>query len=125
VRFLVENAISPLIAERFRQNGHDAVHVCDYRLKAATDDDIFDRAQSEDRIVVSADTDFATLLALRAQSKPSLILFRQAINRRPERQVALLVANLAAIEEALQSGCVVVLEDARVRIRRLPVGGGE
>jgi Domain of unknown function (DUF5615) len=48
VRFLVRNAMSPLIAERLRQDGHDAVHVCDYRLQAGTHDDIFDPAHEEE-----------------------------------------------------------------------------
>ncbi|MBV8120253.1 MAG: hypothetical protein JO081_10010 [Alphaproteobacteria bacterium] len=41
------------------------------------------------------------------------------------RQAELLLANLPAVEEPLQSGCVVVFDDTRLRVRRLPVGGGE
>lgn len=125
MRFLVDNALSPFVAERLRQAGHDAAHVRDYGLAAASDEEIFERAKTDDRMLFSADTDFATLLAQRAESRPSLILFRQARNRRPEQQAAMLLSNLPAIEEPLQSGSVVVLEDARLRIRRLPVGGGE
>jgi predicted nuclease of predicted toxin-antitoxin system len=122
---LVDNALSPILAERLRQAGHEAAHVRDYGLQGAGDEEIFERAKNEDRIIVSADTDFATLVALRAERRPSLILFRQVRNRRPEQQARVLLANLPATEEPLQSGCVAVLEDARIRIRRLPVGGEE
>jgi predicted nuclease of predicted toxin-antitoxin system len=125
VRFLVDNALSPIIAERLRQNGHDAVHIRDYGMSAAADDDIFARATEEDRIIVSADTDFGTLLALSQRRKPSVLLLRRESDRRPEQQAALLLVNLPALEEALQRGCVAVLEGSRIRVRQLPIGNQE
>jgi predicted nuclease of predicted toxin-antitoxin system len=121
LRFLVDNALSPEVAEGLQQGGHDAVHVRAYSLATADDEVIFARAAQEDRIVVSADTDFGTLLAMRRETKPSVILFRGALSRRPALQVELLLANLPAAAEDLAAGAIVVLEPARIRIRSLPI----
>ncbi len=121
MKWLVDNAISPDVAKGLQSAGHDAAHVREYGLAAADDVEILDRAAQEDRVIVSADTDFGTLLALRSGTKPSLVLFRGATPRCPDAQVALLLANFASIEEDLTQGAVVVIEPGRLRIRSLPI----
>lgn len=122
MRFLVDNALSFRVAEQLVSAGHNAVHVRDYDLDAATDNAVLDRAKSEDRVIISADTDFGTLLAQMQTNKPSFILLRWPELRRADDQVRVLLDNLPGFADDLTLGAIVVIEQTRIRVRMLPIG---
>ena len=121
MRFLIDNALSVIIAQGLREVGYDAIHVRNLQLQTAEDKELLDLAAAQDRIIVSADTDFGALLALAQKRFPSFILFRRGTSRNPNRQLELLLTNLSALEESLINGSIVVFEEKRIRLRTLPI----
>ena len=123
MRFLVDNALSPDIAALLTAAGHDAQHVRTLGLQTAEDTVILHTAIDQDRVLISADTDFGTLVTLSSGPLPSVILFRHGVPRRPSDLAALLLTNLPSITDALESGALVVFRSDRIRVRRFRQSG--
>jgi predicted nuclease of predicted toxin-antitoxin system len=122
MRFLLDENLSPKLVELLGGHGHDVVHVRDIELASASDEVVIAAASADDRILISADTDFGTLLARSHASRPSFVLIRRASGRRAIDQAALIIDNLVAVKADLEVGAIVVLGDSTLRIRRLPIG---
>jgi predicted nuclease of predicted toxin-antitoxin system len=123
VKFLIDNNLSPLLAEGLKAAGHDAVHLRDLGMQAAPDLAVLQRALVDERVLVSADTDFGGLLSRSRATGPSVLLIRRLAGRRAAEQSAIILANLDQIAEDLTAGAVVVIGDDWIRIRRLPMPG--
>jgi predicted nuclease of predicted toxin-antitoxin system len=121
MRFLVDNNLSPKLADLIRAAGHDVSHVRDLGLAGALDQVVLDRARNERRVLISADTDFGTLLARSRATSPSFLLVRRVAGRRAPDVAELILANLELVADDLEAGSVVVLGESTVRIRRLPM----
>jgi predicted nuclease of predicted toxin-antitoxin system len=122
LKFLVDNALPPKLAELLVAAGYDAVHVRAYGMQDSKDQAILVRAEEEERIIVSADTDFAAILASQALSQPSFILFRDPNFLRAQDYADALLPALPTLESEVLAGCVAVFRSGRLRIRRLPFG---
>lgn len=103
-----------------RQLGHDVVHARDLGFHSLPDSEVLAAAKSEGRIVVTFDLDFGDLLAAGGESLPSVVLVRTQ-NQRPIVVTPRVLDIAERFARELESGALIVIEDARVRMRRLPL----
>lgn len=123
MRFLLDANLSPKTRDGLRAAGHDAVHVVDVGLLHADDDTILAHAAEHRLVLVTADHDFAALLALRGAAGPSVVHLRGIADRPPAFHLELLATNLRSITEDLEAGAIVSLSPTRLAVRRLPILG--
>lgn len=120
LRFLVDMNLSPRIVTDLRQQEWDILRVSQVLPMDAPDSEILEFARQQNRVIITQDLDFSSLLALGGYKKPSLITFRLSVPD-PETVTRKLLESLPDIEEKLLEGCAVVIDDRRVRVRLLPI----
>jgi len=121
MRFLADMGVAQRIVEWLRADGHDAIHLREEGLQRMPNGEIFKKAASEKRIILTFDLDFGEIVALSANRRVSVILFRLHNTRTPHVMDRLSKV-LKDSAEALEEGAIVVVEESRHRTRRLARG---
>jgi len=98
VKLLLDENISPKIAEVLRREGVDACGVRDRGLLEASDAEVFRRAFAEDRVVVTANVDDFYALAHSYDLHAGVVLVESGDLARDD-QLVLVRAAIAAISE--------------------------
>lgn len=121
MRFLADMGVSMRVVEWLRSTGHDIVHLREQGLHRLPDGEIFAKAQRERRVVLTFDLDFGEIVAATGVKTASVILFRLK-NTRSQHVIGRLETVLARSSADVERGAIVVVEDWRHRVRRLPLG---
>jgi predicted nuclease of predicted toxin-antitoxin system len=121
VRFLVDENLSPRLCQFLSAAEDSAEHVRDAVGAGASDHVVLDHAREHGLVIVTADTDFGTLVARAGTKQPSIILMRELLGLPVDGQGQLLAANIDQIRDVLDGGAVVVLAPAAIRVRPLPI----
>jgi predicted nuclease of predicted toxin-antitoxin system len=104
-----------------REHGHEPVHLRDQGLQRLPNGEIFTKAISENRVILTFDLDFGEIAALARGRKASVVVFRLH-NTRTAHVLERLASVLVDCSSILEQGAVVVVEENRHRVRTLPVG---
>lgn len=118
MRFLADMGVSLRVVEWLRDSGHDAKHLREEHLQTLPNGEIFKKAIREDRVVLTFDLDFGEIVALSKGKRTGVILFRLQ-NTRAEHVIKRLAALFADFPPSFVNR-VVIVEDARYRIRQFP-----
>ena len=121
MRILVDMSVDTRVAAWLRHQGHDAVHLRDEGLHRMPNGEIFEKALSEDRIVLTSDLDFGEIAAVLKDTLGKVLLLRLH-NTRAANVIRRLTSVLPRVEGDLAAGAVVIVEEARHRVRPLPIG---
>lgn len=120
MRLLADMGISIATVHALRAAGHDATHLHEEGLQQLADEDILEKARREQRIVLTCDLDFGDLLAASSAALPSVVLFRLS-NYTPAYLNPRFFQVLAECEATLNEGAIIIVQDMRYRVRRLPI----
>ncbi|MCA0388228.1 MAG: DUF5615 family PIN-like protein [Bacteroidetes bacterium] len=120
MQFLIDNNISPKLADYLTQNGYNSVHVKSLGMRSSTDEEIFNYAYQNNYAIISSDSDFGFILSSWKFNHPSLLLLRH-IPPRTEIQIRAILEVVLKYGNEISDGSILVISPDKLRIRKLPL----
>ena len=120
MKFIADIHISPQTVKSLSEEGYKIKRVTEFLKPNAKDEQILDLALKEKSTIITQDLDFGALLAKRGVNKPSVITLRVNIAK-PAKITEILEKVLPQIKSELNEGSIIIVEEERIRIRRLPI----
>ncbi len=115
MRFIADLNIPPTTVDFLNDIGHDAERVTSFLPPTASDEEILAVAIETQRIVLTADRDFSTLIYLSGLGEPSLVLLRLS-SMTPAHLNRVLARNLPTAELHQVPGFMATIQDNRIRV---------
>ena len=115
MRFLVDECTGPSVAKWLRQQGHDVFSVYE-QARGIDDDEIIERANLENRILITNDKDFGEKIFRDNRPHTGVILLRLE-DERAASKISAIEQLLANHSDQLNNNYIVVTKN-RVRIAK-------
>ena len=120
MRLLIDMNLAPEWVTVLAGYGFVAIHWSSVSDPRAQDIEIMRWARENHCVLITHDLDFGTILAFTQAAGPSVIQIR-AHDVTPQHLTQKLIDVLRSNEDNLAAGCLIVLDDARLRVRILPL----
>lgn len=120
MKFLLNMNIPPVLSHRLIALGHECRHARDIGMTRAMDVAILEEARAQHEVILTHDLDYGDLLAFSSVASPSVIIFRLQ-NTHPNNLIERFSSAWSEMALPLKEGAIVVMEDAALRVRRLPI----
>lgn len=121
MKLLIDLNLSPEWVAVLRQNGWEAIHWSVVGDPRALDHTIMEWARTNEYIVFTHDLDFGAILAGTQDEGPSVFQVRTQ-DVTPQHLKEIVIQTLQQHRLLLEQGAIVVLDEAKARVRILPLG---
>jgi predicted nuclease of predicted toxin-antitoxin system len=116
--FLIDEDVPRSTASSLRTKGHHVEDVRDVGLRGRSDPEVFTYAQECKATLVTCDKGFTNLLRFPVGSHFGIIVLRVPDEVPPAKLNQALLSALDQLGEEPLTGCLVVVEISRIRVRR-------